>query len=88
MRQVGVRELKNRATQIVRAVREAHEEYIITVAGEPVAVLRPVTQEEIATAKDRDLEEWWRKWDEVAGKIAASRQNERTAQELVSEQRR
>lgn len=40
---VGVRELKNNATKIVRAVREDHAEYVVTVDGRPVAVLRPYT---------------------------------------------
>lgn len=35
MERVGVRELKNRATQIVRAVREDHAEYLVPVDGEP-----------------------------------------------------
>jgi prevent-host-death family protein len=43
---VGVRELKNRATQIVRAVREEQSEYVVTVGGHPVAVLRPYTAED------------------------------------------
>jgi prevent-host-death family protein len=41
MKSVGVRELKNRATQIVREVRVNRAEYIVTVGGEPVAVLKP-----------------------------------------------
>ena len=41
---IGMRELKNQASKIVRAVREEMAEYIITVHGEPVAVLRPLTQ--------------------------------------------
>ncbi|HRQ41094.1 MAG TPA: type II toxin-antitoxin system prevent-host-death family antitoxin [Chloroflexota bacterium] len=39
--EIGIRELKNQASKIVRAVREEAAEYIITVNGEPVAVLRP-----------------------------------------------
>lgn len=40
-RQVGIRELKNRASRIVDEVRETDEPYIVTKRGEPVAVLRP-----------------------------------------------
>ena len=40
-RQVGIRELKNRASRIVDEVRERDEPYIVTKRGEPVAVLRP-----------------------------------------------
>ncbi len=41
--QVGVRELKTKATQIIREVRERQAEYVITYQGRPVGVLRPWT---------------------------------------------
>ena len=46
MPRVGVRELKNRASEILRAVREEGAEYIITYQGRPTAVLLPVNEEE------------------------------------------
>lgn len=42
---VGVRELKNRATEIVRQMREHRAEYVITYYGRPVAVLLPVDED-------------------------------------------
>jgi len=42
MPRVGVRELKNRASEILRAVREEGAEYIITYQGRPSAVLLPI----------------------------------------------
>ena len=33
-KEIGVRELKNQASQLVRAVREEMAEYVITVRGE------------------------------------------------------
>ena len=42
MQQVGISELKNQTTEILRNVREARAEYIVTVRGEPVARLLPV----------------------------------------------
>ena len=39
-KQVGIRELKNRASRIVDEVRKKGEPYIVTKHGEPVAVLR------------------------------------------------
>jgi prevent-host-death family protein len=38
---IGVRQLKNEATQIVRSVKDQHALYVITVNGQPVATLRP-----------------------------------------------
>lgn len=48
MRTIGVRQLKNEATQIVRAVRDEHAQYVITVNGTPVATLRPYADRDIA----------------------------------------
>jgi prevent-host-death family protein len=39
MPEIGVRQLKNEASEIIRAVREQKTEYIITLRGEPVSVL-------------------------------------------------
>ena len=48
MRTIGVRQLKNEATQVVRAVRDEHAQFIITVNGQPVATLRPYSDRDIA----------------------------------------
>lgn len=47
MPKVGVRELKNRTSEILRAVREEGAEYIITYQGRPAAVLLPIDEEEL-----------------------------------------
>lgn len=46
-RTIGIRELKNKATGVLRAVREEMAEYVVTHRGEPVAVLRSLTEDEI-----------------------------------------
>ena len=48
MKSIGVRQLKNEATQIVRAVKDQHAEFVITVNGQPVATLRPYSDRDIA----------------------------------------
>jgi len=49
MPKVGVRELKNRTSEILRAVREEGAEYIITHQGRPTAILLPVDEEEVVS---------------------------------------
>ena len=44
MPEIGIRQLKNEASEILRAVREDKTEYVITYRGQPIAVLRPVEQ--------------------------------------------
>ena len=48
MKTIGVRQLKNEATQIVRSVKEQNALYVITVNGQPVATLRPYSDRDIA----------------------------------------
>lgn len=50
MPEIGIRQLKNEASEIIRAVREERVEYIVTLRGKPVAVLRPLAPVE----KDAD----------------------------------
>ena len=47
MPRVGVRELKNKTSEILRAVREEGTEYIITYQGRPAAVLLPIHEEDL-----------------------------------------
>lgn len=37
--EVGVKELKNKTTQIIRDVKQKGNQYIVTVDGDPVAVI-------------------------------------------------
>ncbi|MBI3764701.1 MAG: type II toxin-antitoxin system Phd/YefM family antitoxin [Chloroflexi bacterium] len=39
---VGVRELKNRTSQIIRAVHKNRAEYVVTVQGRPAAIIVPI----------------------------------------------
>ena len=42
MPDIGIRQLKNDTSEILRSVREDKVEYVITYRGQPVAVLRPM----------------------------------------------
>ncbi|MCP4360466.1 MAG: type II toxin-antitoxin system prevent-host-death family antitoxin [Chloroflexi bacterium] len=54
---IGVRELKNQTSNIVRQVREQAAEYVITLHGQPVAVLRPIRTEDLEDLqKQKSLE--------------------------------
>ena len=81
MAEVGVRELKNRASEIIRAVREERVEYVITYRGKPVARLVPVTAEE-------DDEQAWQKLEWLSQEISAQWQSDKSAVELLTEMRR
>jgi prevent-host-death family protein len=87
MERVGVRELKNRATQIVRAVREEHAEYLVTVDGEPVAVLRPCADADLQADRVAEYRAGLARLDAVAQMVGAHWQSEKGAVDLLMEMR-
>jgi prevent-host-death family protein len=91
---VGVRELKNQATEIIRDLRENRTEYVITYYGQPVAVLLPLNKAWLERESRRAAEstapgeDVWAELEALRQEIGESWQSEKSAVELVSEQRR
>lgn len=54
---IGVRQLKNQTSRVVRAVREEMTEYVVTLRGEPVAVLRPLTEDDAQRLRQAEIDE-------------------------------
>ena len=88
MQRVGVREFKNRATQIVRDVREHSAAYVITVDGEPVATVRPYDKRDDAEITDAETDEWLARWKALTEEAGRIWPHEISAVDAVREQRR
>ena len=94
MPQVGIRELKNDTSEILRAVREEKAEYLVTHRGKPVAVILPVDDERedthatLATAATQATADFWSHWDALGAELDAEWQSPQSAVELIAEQRR
>jgi prevent-host-death family protein len=86
--EIGIRELKNKASEIVRDVHEQKAEYIVTLRGEPVAVLRPFPETADRELRRVQREEALAKLDSLAEKISRSWRSPKSAVEFVQEQRR
>ena len=84
MERIGVRELKERTSEILRRVREQQDMYEITFRGRAVARLVPVTEPAAETVPDA----FWAELDRVAAEIGARWPPAATAVEAVDEQRR
>jgi prevent-host-death family protein len=78
---VGIRELKQQASELVRMVRETGEEVQVTYRGEVVALLIPVKPA-------RNSEKAWAKLDNLAAEIGARWPKGVSAAEAVTEARR
>ncbi len=89
MTEIGIRELKLRASEIVRAVRERRAHYLVTYRGRPVGVLLPL--EEPPTAEPPPGESGAAVWDELCAlgeAIGREWQSPLTSTELLAELRR
>lgn len=85
---IGVRDLKNRASELVREVHERDAEYIVTLRGHPVAVLKPLSDRNEVELKRAEREDALSRLDELAEEIARAWRSPKSAVKLVEEQRR
>jgi len=85
---IGVRELKNQTSRVIRAVREEMSEYVVTLRGEPVAVLRPLTDEELQRLRQTEIDATLEEMKALAQEVASAWTSEKSGVELVAEQRR
>jgi prevent-host-death family protein len=90
MPDIGVRELKARASEIVRNVRERRARYTITYRGKPVGVLIPLEQPAPAplTGEDGSAGVAWDELVRLGEEIGQGWQSPLTGTELLSEMRR
>jgi prevent-host-death family protein len=84
MEEIGIRELKARASDVVRAVKEERARYVITQRGEPVALIIPL--DALPTNKSDD--EVWERLMQLGEEISKGWKSEKSAVEILSEMRR
>lgn len=84
MEEIGIRELKARASDVVRAVKEERARYIVTQRGEPVALIIPL--DALPTNKSDD--EVWERLMQLGEEISKGWKSEKGAVEILSEMRR
>jgi len=90
MPDVGVRELKIRASEIVRDVREHRARYVITYRGRPVGVLLPLEEapQPEALAGGQPGTAIWEELSALGEEIGRGWQSPLTSAELLSQMRR
>ncbi|RIK31302.1 MAG: hypothetical protein DCC56_03705 [Anaerolineae bacterium] len=83
--EIGIRELKSRASEVVRAVKEERARYVITQRGKPVATIIPM--DAVLPEKKSD-DEVWDRLMQLGEQISKGWKNEKSAVETLSEMRR
>jgi len=84
MKEIGVRELKERASDVIRSVREEKESFLITYRGRAVARLAPIRDR----TSSEEFEDIWAQMDKLAEEISSEWPEGVSAVEAVCEQRR
>lgn len=82
--EIGIRELKSRASEVVRAVKEQRARYIVTQRGIPVAAIIPMD----AMLPEKKDEESWSRLMEIRKKLGKGAKNKKSSVEILSEMRR
>ncbi len=82
--EIGIRELKIHASEVVRAVKEKRARYVVTQRGVPAALIIPL---DAIVAKPSD-DEVWERLLKIRDELGKGWQNEKSAVEILSEMRR
>jgi len=82
--EIGIRELKSRASEVVRAVKEERARYIITQRGKPAALIVPLD----SAPPEKSADEVWERLVKIGEELGKGWQSEKSAVEILSEMRR
>lgn len=82
--EIGIRELKSRASEVVRAVKEDRARYVITQRGKPAALIIPLD----AAPPEKSADDVWERLLKIREELGKGWQSEKSAVEILSEMRR
>ena len=82
--EIGIRELKSRASEVVRAVKEERARYVITQRGKPAALIIPID----AVSAKESAEEIWEQLMKLGEELSKGWHSEKSAVDILSEMRR
>lgn len=83
--EIGVRELKARASEVLREVREHRARYIVSSRGRPIAAIVPLDTPAPPPATDADA---WDELDRLGEEIAERWESPLSSAELLERTRR
>lgn len=86
MPEIGIRELKTHASEIIRQIRDEQVRYVITYHGRPVGLLLPLEEPEVRP--DLQAADPWDELIQLGQEIAEGWQSDQTAAEILTEMRR
>jgi prevent-host-death family protein len=89
---IGVRELRQQASEVIRRVREECAEYVITYQGRPVAIILPLdtgqAEKEMVQAGKKAVLGNWERYELLAEELRRAWPAAPSTQELIDSIRR
>ncbi|MBU0495053.1 MAG: type II toxin-antitoxin system Phd/YefM family antitoxin [Chloroflexi bacterium] len=89
---IGVRELRNQISDVIRRVRQERAEYVITYQGRPVAMILPLDVEqaerEMVQAGKKAVLGNWERYERLADEIRRAWPVDLATQDVVDAIRR
>jgi prevent-host-death family protein len=82
-KEIGIRELKTHASEVVRAVKETRARYVITQRGKPAALIIPLDAE----PPNEKNEDPWERLLALRDEMAKGPQSEKSILDILSEMR-
>lgn len=82
--EIGIRELKSRASEVVRAVKEQRARFVVTQRGKPAALIIPMD----SAPPEKSADEVWERLMKIGEEISMGWQSEKSTVEILSEMRR
>jgi prevent-host-death family protein len=89
---IGVRELREQTSEVIRRVREERAEYVVTYQGRPVAVILPLDTEraetEMVKAGKNAVLGNWERYERLAEEIRSAWPSDLSTQDVIDAIRR
>jgi len=89
---IGVRELRERTSEVIRQVRKERAEYVVTYQGRPVAIILPLDVEraeaEMVQAGKKAILDNWQRYEQIANEIRNAWPADLSTQDLIDAIRR
>jgi len=89
---IGVRELRQRTSEVIRRVREDGAEYVVTYQGRPVAIILPLdtrqAEKEMVQASKRAVLGSWERYERLAEELRRAWPADLSTQDVLDSIRR
>jgi prevent-host-death family protein len=89
---IGVRELREQTSEVIRRVREDGAEYVVTYQGRPVAIILPLdagrAEKEMVQASKKAVLGSWERYERLAEEIRRDWPANLSTQDVIDSIRR